>query len=40
MVWYSSVKNGFQNKPSGPWDALDSEEVIGAYKAALQSFRA
>ena len=40
MVWYSSVKNGFQYKPSGPWDASDSEEAIGAYKAALQSFRA
>merc|ERR1719285_660025 len=27
MVWYSSVKNGFQYKPSGPWDASDSEEA-------------
>merc|ERR1712018_88377 len=38
MVWYSSVKNGFQYKPSGPWDASDSEEAIGAYKAAAQLF--
>ena len=38
MVWYSSVKNGFQYKPSGPWDASDSEEAIGAYKAAAKLF--
>ena len=39
MVWYSSVKNGFQYKPSGPWDASDSTEAIQAYKAAADLFR-
>merc|ERR1711935_132681 len=39
MVWYSSVKNGFQYKPSGPWDASDSQEAIGAYKAAAELFK-
>merc|ERR1712200_100501 len=38
VVRYSSVKNGFQYKPSGPWAASDSEEAIGAYKAAAQLF--
>merc|ERR1712002_815914 len=38
MVWCSSVKNGFQYKPSGPWDASDSEEAISGYKQAAQMF--
>ena len=38
MVWNSSVKNGFQYKPSGPSDASDREEAIGAYKAAAKLF--
>jgi len=39
MVWYSSVKNGFQYKPSGPWDASDSEGSIQAYKNAMAMFK-
>jgi len=39
MVWYSSVKNGFQYKPSGPWDASDSEDAISGYKAAMATFK-
>lgn len=39
MVWYASVKNGFQYKQSQQWDASISEEAIQGFKAAMATFR-
>ena len=39
MVWYASVKNGFQYKHSEQWDASISQDAITGYKAAMATFR-
>merc|ERR1719205_329032 len=39
MVWYASVKNGFQYKQSQQWDASISEDSIRGFKAAMATFR-
>merc|ERR1719340_278979 len=39
MVWYASVENGFQYKPSAQWDATTKPDSISGYKAAMQMFR-
>jgi hypothetical protein len=38
MVWYASVKNGFDYAPF--WDASTKEDSISGYKAAYQLFKA
>ena len=38
MVWYASVKNGFDYAPY--WDASTHEDSISGYKAAFQLFKA
>lgn len=38
MVWYASVKNGFDYAPY--WDASTREDSINGYKAAYQIFKA
>jgi hypothetical protein len=38
MVWYASVKNGFDYAPF--WDASTKEDSINGYKAAYQLFKA
>merc|ERR1719468_907348 len=39
MVWYASVKNGFQYKQAQQWDASISEDSIQGFKAAMATFR-
>jgi hypothetical protein len=38
MVWYASVKNGFDYAPF--WDASTKEDSINGYKAAYKLFKA
>merc|ERR1712106_67429 len=35
MVWYASVKNGFDYSNSNPWDASTNEDSIRGYKEAM-----
>ena len=37
MVWYASVKNGFDYSPG--WDASTSNDAISGYVAAMERFR-
>merc|ERR1712123_210290 len=37
MVWYASVKNGFDYSPV--WDASTHNDAISGYKSAMQLFR-
>lgn len=37
MVWYASVKNGFQYAVS--WDANESQDSIDGYKRAMDILR-
>jgi len=39
MVWYASVKNGFQYKQAEQWDATINDDAIKGYKAAMQTFK-
>ena len=38
MVWYASVKNGFDYAPY--WDASTKEDSINGYKTAYKLFKA
>merc|ERR1712106_564962 len=38
MVWYASVKNGFQYKQAEQWDATINDDSIKGYQAAMQIF--
>merc|ERR1719318_2536233 len=37
MVWYASVKNGFDYAPG--WDASTHNDAISGYKSAMKLFR-
>ena len=37
MVWYASVKNGFDYAPG--WDASTANDAISGYVAAMDKFR-
>jgi len=39
MVWYASVKNGFQYKQAEQWDATISDDSIKGYQSAMQIFK-
>jgi len=39
MVWYASVKNGFQYKQAQQWDATINDDSIQGYKSAMQVFK-
>ena len=38
MVWYASVKNGFDYAPN--WDASTKQDSINGYKSAMKRFKA
>jgi len=39
MVWYASVKNGFQYKQAEQWDATINDDSIKGYQAAMEIFK-